>query len=262
MSTAWSFDEPESLTEVVAPGFPPARHPAESDMFCRQAAMPDHDQGAIERAHVGVVGCGGLGGWIALALARMGCRRLTLIDHDIFDRSNAPRQLMRSIDAGRPKAPAVAEMLGAHMTNTGLVVGIQASCEAALPRLTLPVDVLVVAVDNNAARLFAARWASARDIPAIFAMLSLDGLRAQVVLQRPGGPCLQCVLPNLDEASAAPCAAASIASCWMAATHATMMVMSSLTPSKSPTWREASLDGSRENVGRPVCRASCSTCSR
>src|SRR5437870_4131692 len=96
MSTDSSFlEKPDAgILELRAPGFPGPQHPAEADLFCRQEAMPGHDQTRIANAHVAVVGCGGLGSWIALALARLGVSQLTLIDPDRFDRTNAPRQLM------------------------------------------------------------------------------------------------------------------------------------------------------------------------
>ena len=47
----------------------------------------------IRRAHVGVVGIGGVGSWVAEALARSGVGRLTLIDLDHVAESNINRQL-------------------------------------------------------------------------------------------------------------------------------------------------------------------------
>ena len=68
------------------------------------------DQAALLRAHVGVVGLGGLGGTVTEILARMGVGRLTLIDGDRFEDSNLNRQLLSSpANVGRPKAEAAAE---------------------------------------------------------------------------------------------------------------------------------------------------------
>jgi molybdopterin/thiamine biosynthesis adenylyltransferase len=68
------------------------------------------DQAALLRAHVGVVGLGGLGGTVTEILARMGVGRLTLIDGDRFEDSNLNRQLLSApANLGRPKAEAAAE---------------------------------------------------------------------------------------------------------------------------------------------------------
>ncbi len=251
----------DPVLTVACPGFPAPVHEAEADLFCRQAAMPSHDQERLEAAHLAVVGCGGLGSWIALAGARMGIRRMTIMDADCFDRTNAPRQMMLASDIGRPKAHALANNLVPHMTNTGTITAVALSFHEALNHIKEPPTVMVVGVDNNSSRLAASKWGLEQGVPVVFAMLSTDGLRAQVFLQEPGGPCLSCVLPNLEVNSNAPCAAAAVTSCMLAAAHATTavaaVVMGGLAP---PRWREVSLDGSTERLGNPSVRTGCTAC--
>lgn len=250
-----------SVLELIAPGFPPSAHVAEADLFCRQAAMPGHDQARLEAAHIAVVGCGGLGSWIALGLARMGVRELTLVDPDRFDRPNAPRQLVYSSDLGQEKAHAVARSLLPHMTNHGHLRGLACAFDESSEYLDRSVSGIVVGVDNNGARLAASTLGLSRQIPVVFSMLSRDGLRAQVFLQRPGGPCLSCVLPNLDPESSAPCAAASIASCGLAAAHSVYLITAAaMGNAAAPTWRETSLDGSTERASSPRRRRVCPRC--
>ncbi|GAA5171531.1 MULTISPECIES: tRNA cyclic N6-threonylcarbamoyladenosine(37) synthase TcdA [Halomonadaceae] len=64
----------------------------------------------FQRAHVVVVGLGGVGSWAAEALARSGVGRLTLIDLDDVCVSNVNRQL-HALDGsiGRPKVEVLAE---------------------------------------------------------------------------------------------------------------------------------------------------------
>lgn len=250
-----------AVRELRAPGFPAAAHPSEADIFSRQVAMPGHDQEALERARIGLIGCGGLGSWIGLGLARMGVRHLTLFDDDVFDRSNATRQLAFPRDLQRPKARALAKNLVPHMTNPAAVVSVDDRFGANLECGTF--DVFVVGVDNNATRLDVVRKGLLDAVPVVFAMLSLDGLRSQVFLQRPGAACLSCVLPNLDPDVQAPCAAASIASCFLAAAQALHLVVAATSASlTAPTWREVSLDGSRSIVATPSKRPSCAMCQR
>lgn len=63
----------------------------------------------LARAHVGVIGIGGVGSWAAEALARSGVGRLTLIDADEVCVSNTNRQL-HALDGeyGRPKVAVMA----------------------------------------------------------------------------------------------------------------------------------------------------------
>ncbi len=60
-----------------------------------------------------LVGCGGIGSFAALALAKMGCLHLHLYDDDRVEEHNVPSQLFRTTDVGRPKVEALAEILEA-----------------------------------------------------------------------------------------------------------------------------------------------------
>jgi molybdopterin/thiamine biosynthesis adenylyltransferase len=248
--------------DLAVDGFPGPSHPAEADLFCRQVAMPGHRQECIDEATVGVVGCGGLGSWIAVGLARLGVRRLLLYDEDRFDRTNAPRQLMFPNDLSESKAHALARNVAPHMTNRGGLSAIAKRFELeSVLLLRNDVTLLVIGVDNNRTRLEASRYGIQRQIPVAFGMLSTDGLRAQIFLQEPGGPCLLCVLPNVDPDTAAPCAAASIASCYLAAAHVLEVTVAAVCGIDSiPRWRETSLDGSTERAATPLRRPDCSGC--
>lgn len=60
-----------------------------------------------------LVGCGGIGSFAALALAKLGCPYLHLYDDDRVEEHNVPNQLFRLADVGRPKVEALAEILEA-----------------------------------------------------------------------------------------------------------------------------------------------------
>lgn len=60
-----------------------------------------------------IVGCGGIGSFTALALAKLGCSRLHLYDDDRVEEHNVPNQLFRLADVGRPKVVALSEILEA-----------------------------------------------------------------------------------------------------------------------------------------------------
>ena len=71
-------------------------------------------QGRLARAHVTVLGCGGLGSWAAAGLACIGVGGVTLVDDDVVDLSNLNRQILFSeADIGRPKVEAAAAALRA-----------------------------------------------------------------------------------------------------------------------------------------------------
>jgi tRNA A37 threonylcarbamoyladenosine dehydratase len=67
----------------------------------------------LASAHVVVLGLGGVGSFAAEALARAGVGRLTLVDGERIDETNANRQLHALAgELGRLKAEAMAERLG------------------------------------------------------------------------------------------------------------------------------------------------------
>jgi tRNA threonylcarbamoyladenosine dehydratase len=70
--------------------------------------------GRLAKAHVAVIGIGGVGSWIAEALARSGIGRISLIDADDICVSNTNRQLPAlQGNFGRAKVTAMAERLRA-----------------------------------------------------------------------------------------------------------------------------------------------------
>ena len=54
-----------------------------------------------------MVGAGGIGSPTALALAKMGCSRMTVYDSDLVEAHNLPNQLYRLEDFARPKVEAL-----------------------------------------------------------------------------------------------------------------------------------------------------------
>ena len=269
MCTDW--DEGGESVTVEAPGYPPPGHPAEPDLFARHAEVPGHDQAAIARSHVLIVGAGGLGGWAALALARVGVRQLTIVDPDRFDRTNAPRQLMFPGDLGRPKALRLAHNIAAHMVAGGTIraheLAFDLSFDESFDGEMAGVSLILGLVDNNRCRLDVSRVARRRRVPAVFTMLSLDGERMHSFLQSPHREhaCLWCALPNLDPDGAAPCAAATIVSCLAAASATAAFAIRALTPTPSvwiQNWREGHVSGVFGRVGQVARRPGCPGCGQ
>lgn len=66
----------------------------------------------LQRAHVAVFGIGGVGGYVAEALARSGIGQLTLIDNDRVSESNLNRQIIATYDTiGREKVRVMQERI-------------------------------------------------------------------------------------------------------------------------------------------------------
>ena len=70
------------------------------------------NQAKLSNAVVGVAGAGGIGGAVALGLARLGVRHIKIADPDSFEISNINRQLGASLETvGRNSALVVAELV-------------------------------------------------------------------------------------------------------------------------------------------------------
>ncbi len=76
--------------------------------FSRQTDLVDIE--ALETP-VTLVGCGGIGSFSAMALAKMGCLHLTLYDDDLVEQQNIPNQLYRPSDVGHLKVERLAEII-------------------------------------------------------------------------------------------------------------------------------------------------------
>lgn len=76
----------------------------------------------LRRAHIAVIGLGGVGSWAAEALGRSGVGRLTLVDYDHVAESNLNRQVQAGLDTlGKAKTEALAERLAQVAPATELV---------------------------------------------------------------------------------------------------------------------------------------------
>ncbi len=118
---------------------------------------------AIARAHVAVAGIGGVGSWAAEALARSGVGQITLIDLDHVAESNINRQI-HATDAtlGQAKVLAMQERIASFHPQCR-VHAVDAFVEpdnwpAVLPA---PVDAVIDACDQMAAKTAMATWARA-----------------------------------------------------------------------------------------------------
>ncbi len=118
----------------------------------------------LRQATVGIMGLGGLGSPLAVALARMGAGRLLLADYDMVEPSNLNRQHYFIDQIGLPKTVALAATL-ARVNPYVAVECIEARLtEGDIPRYFAQVDVLAECFDDPAMKAAALRSAL-RDLP-------------------------------------------------------------------------------------------------
>jgi molybdopterin-synthase adenylyltransferase len=181
----------------------------DADRYSRQtrfAPIGPDGQARLAAARVAVVGCGALGGVVAMALARAGVGSLRLIDRDVPEWSNLPRQVLfdeADVAAGLPKAVAAAARLA--------TINAQARIEPVVADLTADnatellggVDVIVDGTDNFEARFLVNEVACRARIPWVHG--GAIGAEGRVMTIIPGRTaCLRCLIPDPPAPGALP----------------------------------------------------------
>jgi adenylyltransferase/sulfurtransferase len=149
---------------------------------------------------VGIVGLGGLGTVAAGCLARAGVGTLRLIDPDIVETSNLPRQILYTEDdalpGDRPKAGTAALRLATFNSEIRLDTRPVAITAANAAGLLAGLDVVLDATDNFAARYAINDACLQLGIPWIYGGAVGDSGTTLNIL--PGaGPCLRCLMPDI-----------------------------------------------------------------
>lgn len=188
----------------------------------RFAPLGAKGQAQLEAARVLVVGTGALGGAIAQLLARSGVGQLVLVDRDIVEESNLPRQLLfedRHAAEGRPKVLAAAQTLARIGGPTRIETHAVHLDADNLPDLATGCDLILDGTDNMPTRYLLNDLAVERDLPWVYG--GVVGGAGLVLAIRPGqGPCLRCIfrdppppgtLPTCDTAGVIAPAVGAIA---------------------------------------------------
>jgi molybdopterin/thiamine biosynthesis adenylyltransferase len=139
-----------------------------------------------------VIGVGGLGCPAATLLAQAGIDTLGLVDPDVVDASNLPRQLLYDeADVGRAKVDVAAERLRAIAPATRIVTR-RARFAAADGAWLRDFDVVLDGTDSIAAKFVVNDAAAAAGVPLVHA--GAVGWRAQLLTIVPGATaCYRCV---------------------------------------------------------------------
>lgn len=125
--------------------------------YSRHILLPEIDldgQEKIKKAHVIVVGCGGLGNAAAPLLTAAGIGKITLVDFDDIDLSNLQRQIhFETVDVGRNKALALKEHLESLNPNVEIHAVTAKMDDQSLMPLAKNADMILDCTDNFAIRL-------------------------------------------------------------------------------------------------------------
>lgn len=126
----------------------------------------------LNKAHIAVFGCGGVGSYAIEALARSGIGNLTLIDNDVVDITNINRQLIAdTTTVGMPKVEVEKERLLKINPNLNITI-YQEFYDATNSDkiLNSTFDYIIDAIDSVSSKLYLIEEAYKRNIPIISSM--------------------------------------------------------------------------------------------
>jgi len=157
----------------------------ESRYARNKKTLNDEDQLKLTNSCVAIVGCGGLGGYIAEELARIGVGRLVLIDGDRLEVSNLNRQIMATeLNIGQWKVEAARARLQSVNSEVKIEVVRGWFEEEKGPELFRSVDLVCDALDSRQGRVILERVCHLMNLPLVFA--SIAGWFGQLGVSLPG----------------------------------------------------------------------------
>ncbi|MHC5724538.1 MAG: ThiF family adenylyltransferase [Nostoc sp.] len=158
-------------------------------------------QDKLSNFRVLVVGCGAVGGYVALALVQSGIMHLTLVDPDIFQLENTFRHILGKKAELQPKVTALKEEIESkypYLSITTHQKYIQEAIREGLTDLS-SFDLAIFATGNPTVELYANRLLHqlAEKPITVFTWLEPHGIGGHALLTRPSKlGCLQCLFTS------------------------------------------------------------------
>ena len=158
--------------------------------------LGDVEAKKLRQSRVLLVGAGGLGSPVALALGRAGVGSLVLVDFDRVDASNLQRQILFDTkDVGRSKLEAAAERLLRESPALDVALVGEPFSLANAARLVADADLVIDGADNFPTRYLVNDACVLGHRMNVFG--SVSQFEGQVaVFGAPGGPCYRCLHPE------------------------------------------------------------------
>ena len=164
----------------------------------RFAPLGKQGQERLQSSRVLLVGCGALGGALAQSLVRSGVGELALVDRDLVEETNLPRQVLfdeRHARESVPKVLAAAETLARIGGPTRLETHAAHLDEGNAEELAEGADLVLDGTDNLATRYLLNDLCVESGRPWVYG--GVVGSGGLVLAVRPGrGPCLRCLFPE------------------------------------------------------------------
>jgi len=172
------------------------------EFYSRQIVLSElgrKGQEKLRHTKVVVVGLGGLGSVSSLYLALSGVGYLRLVDQDTVEMNNLHRQILYNLDDLRyPKVEAAAKRIRQKNPSVNVETVPENVRESNVEEIVKGMDCVVDGLDNMQTRYLLNRACVKYKIPYVFGgAIGIEGNLS--VFHSPKTPCLECVLPSLDD---------------------------------------------------------------
>jgi adenylyltransferase/sulfurtransferase len=172
------------------------------EFYSRQLVLSElgiKGQRKLKHSKVVVVGLGGLGSVSSLYLALAGVGYLRLVDQDTVEMNNLHRQILYDLsDLRYPKVEAAAKRIQQTNPDVRVEPVPENVRESNVEDIVKNMDCVVDGLDNMRTRYLLNRACVKHKIPYVFGgAIGIEGNLS--VFHSPKTPCLECVLPNLDD---------------------------------------------------------------
>jgi molybdopterin-synthase adenylyltransferase len=202
---------------------------------------------------VAIVGLGGLGCPASLALASAGIGRLTLVDGDVVEVSNLPRQpWYRTEDVGRPKVHVAAERLRRAFPALEVTAVPEHARPDTVDGLLHGHRFAVDGTDSVAAKYLLSDAVARSGVPVVSG--GVVQLEARVFRIAPGGPCLRCLFGEPPSEDDVPSCARSGVLGALAGVAGALQARVGLLPAESPGEAQLHILDAREALRIRVLR--------
>jgi adenylyltransferase/sulfurtransferase len=243
------------------------RFAGELDPLARQRLLGGFSQEALEHASVMLIGAGGINGQIADGLVRKAVGMLWLLDGDSVAMSDLNRQPFTRSHLGQVKVNALAEVVAQQAVGATEIRVLPEMFTEDLPaRIGIECDAVVCGVDNETARVAAARWAAGTRKPLITMAVNYNADFGYCFVQEPGGACYLCLKPGAaTDIRRTPCAVGSSIDILKGVGALGLYALDSLFMDRPRAWnyKELSLDGGRNERQEFVAPSpGCAVCRR
>jgi molybdopterin/thiamine biosynthesis adenylyltransferase len=164
--------------------------------YSRQLVLPELDltgQKKLLESRVLVVGAGGLGCPLIVYLASSGVGHITVVDYDVVEAHNLPRQVVfDSEDIGKQKALVVADKLSRRYPDAAVhAVSLKLTEVSQVPEGTF--DLIIDATDTPSVGAVLNTYSIDREVPLLYlAAVAMEGRLFFARGYEIDQPCLQC----------------------------------------------------------------------